>query len=328
MKRSGFGMQWFKRAQRGLPLALCVAVCVAIAACAPARAQGAPGAPPVNASPAAATQPGPSVRPTAETKPAEAPRPGPTVLIPPPPAPAAQPASPLSATSPLSPAYQLGGGDRVRLIVFGERDLSGEYVVDSIGQIAVPLIGEVRVIGLTIRQAEAAVAKILRDGGYLNDPRVSIEVLNFRPFYILGEVMKPSEYPYVSGLTVFNAVATAGGFTPLADQTRVFIKRAGVDREEEVRLSATVAVQPGDTVRIAKGAFYILGEVNAPDEYPFSEGLTVQNAVAIARGFTYRANRGVVFIKRAGELTEKKQRLTPSLTINPGDTIRIPERFF
>lgn len=243
---------------------------------------------------------------------------------------AATPAAPAAAAAPQganTDEYVLGANDRIRLIVFGEEQLSGEFVVDSTGRAALPLIGEVAAAGLTLRQFERRVEDQLGDG-YLNDPRVSAEVLNFRPFYILGEVVRPNQYPYASNLSVLNAVATAGGFTPLADQTRVFIRRAGADTEELVPLTPEAIVYPGDTVRIAKGAFYILGEVNRPGEYPYTTGLTVLNAVATAAGFTYRANQGRVFIQRQGEAEERSYRLRPNVVIQPGDTIRIGERFF
>lgn len=248
--------------------------------------------------------------------------------------PGAQIASASPTGAPLAPAaapadtdYFLGAQDRVRLIVFGEETLSGEFAIDVTGRIALPLIGEVQAQGLTPRQLERAIEASLRQG-YLNDPRVSIEVLTFRPFYILGEVRTPGELPYSTGLTALNAVARAGGFTPLADQRRVFIKRAGTETEVELALGPSTMVLPGDTVRIGKGAFYILGEVNAPGEYAYSDGMTLQNAVAMAGGWTYRANKNRIFIKRKGETEEREMKVTPSLVLQPGDAIRVVERFF
>jgi polysaccharide export outer membrane protein len=223
--------------------------------------------------------------------------------------------------------YVLGVGDQLRVIVFGEEDLSGEFVVDSTGRVSLPLIGEIQAATLSVSEFQQRVQQELRQG-YLNDPRVSAEVLNFRPFYILGEVQRPGEYPFTNGLTVLNAVATSGGFTPLANQTRVFIKPAGDGIEREIDLTAATPVAPGDTIRIAKGAFYILGEVTRPGEYPFTDGLTVLNAVATAGGFTYRANQNRVYIQRAGSSEEQPLRLAPDLQVEPGDTIRIGERFF
>jgi protein involved in polysaccharide export with SLBB domain len=150
--------------------------------------------------------------------------------------------------------YQLGSGDQVRLIVFGEERLSGQFVVDGGGRVSLPLIGEVQAGGQTLREFEQSVVTLLRDG-YLNDPRVSAEVLNYRPYYILGEVEIAGEYPYTDGLTVMNAVATAGGFTYRANTRTVHVKRAGEGDFVQMPLSAVTSVQPGDTIRIGERFF-------------------------------------------------------------------------
>lgn len=151
--------------------------------------------------------------------------------------------------------YKLGAGDKVRIIVFGEDSLSGEFAVPGgNGVIAFPLIGDVTAGGLTVGQLQGQLEAKLKDG-YLKDPHVSIEVLNYRPFYILGEVTKPGEYPYTNGLTVLNAVATANGFTYRADTRRVFIKRANEPLEREYPLTSMTPVAPGDTIRIKERFF-------------------------------------------------------------------------
>lgn len=150
--------------------------------------------------------------------------------------------------------YVLGAGDQIRVIVFGEDNLSGEFLVDGAGSISMPLIGEVQAKGKSIRDFQRNVEAALLNG-YLNDPRVSAEVLNFRPFYILGEVEESGEYPFSSGLTVVNAVATAGGFTYRANQKVVFIKRAGDSKEVQYVLTTTTPVQPGDTIRLVERRF-------------------------------------------------------------------------
>jgi protein involved in polysaccharide export with SLBB domain len=165
----------------------------------------------------------------------------------------AQSADPASAGTELD--YKLGAGDKVRIIVFGESDLTGEFdVPGSVGTISFPLIGDVQAGGLTVGELQTEIEAKLRDG-YLKDPRVSIEVLNYRPFYILGEVTKPGEYPYTNGLTVLNAVATANGFTYRADTRHVFIKRANEPMEHEYPLTSDTPVAPGDTIRIKERFF-------------------------------------------------------------------------
>ncbi|WP_165184053.1 polysaccharide biosynthesis/export family protein [Caulobacter soli] len=166
-----------------------------------------------------------------------------------PPAAVAGEAPPASASD-----YLLGSGDKVRVTVYGEPELSGEFFVTGSGLVSLPLIGEVRAAGLNVRQFQDTVQNALSNG-YLKEPRVSAEVLSFRPFYILGEVDKPGTYPYTSGLTVFNAVATAGGFTYRADKGKVFIKRLGEAVEHKYTLDPTVTVAPGDTIRIGERFF-------------------------------------------------------------------------
>jgi polysaccharide export outer membrane protein len=150
--------------------------------------------------------------------------------------------------------YRLGAGDRVRLTVFGETDLSGDFSVDGTGQVSLPLIGEVEARNLTVREFQRAVDARLRDG-YLKDPRVSAEVVQYRPFYILGEVQRPGTYAYQNGLTVLNAVATAQGFTYRANEKVVFIRRDGDQEEQKFPLTSTTPVRPGDTIRISERFF-------------------------------------------------------------------------
>jgi len=127
------------------------------------------------------------------------------------------------------PEYRLGANDKIRVITFGEDSLTGEFFIGGSGKVSLPLIGEVQAAGLSISQFQNEVETALKQG-YLKDPHVSVEVLTYRPFYILGEVQKPGEYPYSNGLTVLNAVATANGFTYRANDKKVFIKRADANQ--------------------------------------------------------------------------------------------------
>lgn len=151
-------------------------------------------------------------------------------------------------------AYLLGPGDRIRLIVYGEEDLSGEFAIDGAGLVSLPLIGEVQAGGVTVADWRRAVDARLREG-YLRDPRVSAEVASYRPYFILGEVERPGTYAYQSGLTVLNAVATAEGFTYRANQKVIFIRRDGEAAETRFDLTSTTPVRPGDTIRVAERFF-------------------------------------------------------------------------
>ena len=177
---------------------------------------------------------------------------------------AASPPPPVGATPPGDPAraaeaeaapesaYRLGSGDQLRVIVFGEEELSGEFEVDDTGTISLPLIGQVGAEDRTLRSFEKAVEERLRDG-YLKDPRVSAEVLNYRPFYIIGEVDEDGKYPFVSGMHVLNAVALAGGYTYRANTRKVFITR-GVE-EGEFPATHETRVEPGDLIRVPERFF-------------------------------------------------------------------------
>ena len=168
-------------------------------------------------------------------------------------APALQSAAP--AMAPADMGYRLGAGDKVRIIVFGEDSLTGEYLVPGgAGKISFPLVGDITAGGLTVGELEKELVDALSDG-FLKQPRVSIEVLEYRPFFILGEVMKPGEYPYTNGLTVLNAVATANGFTYRADTHKVYIKRATDTKEQQYQLTTSTPVEPGDTIRIGERFF-------------------------------------------------------------------------
>lgn len=150
--------------------------------------------------------------------------------------------------------YLLGTGDQLRLTVFNEPTLSGEFEVDAAGMISIPLIGNMKASGQTARVLEAEITKKL-SSGYMRDPRVNIEILKYRPFYIIGEVSKPGEYPYRSGMNVMSAVAVAGGFTYRASENSVRIRRAGQTDEHTYPLTTTTMVYPGDIVRVPERLF-------------------------------------------------------------------------
>ncbi len=150
--------------------------------------------------------------------------------------------------------YRLDSGDQVRITVFGEPDLSGEFELDGQGILSLPLIDDVEAKGKTVRDLMRNIEDKLRDG-YLRNPQVSAEVITYRPYYILGEVNTPGEYPFTSGLTVMNAIASAGDFTYRADKRKVLIKSVGVAEEREIELTPSTVVRPGDTIRIRERFF-------------------------------------------------------------------------
>jgi polysaccharide export outer membrane protein len=150
--------------------------------------------------------------------------------------------------------YVLDAGDRLRVLVFGQENLSNLYAVDAKGAIAMPLIGTVPAAGMTTEELATAIKARLRKG-FLRDPDVVVEVDQYRPFFILGEVANPGQFAYINGLTAQTAIAVAGGFAPRADRTGVDLTRQidGVIRT--ARLSLATPIRPGDTITVTERWF-------------------------------------------------------------------------
>jgi protein involved in polysaccharide export with SLBB domain len=160
----------------------------------------------------------------------------------------------LAATTGSMTELRLAPGDKVRVTVFGEDKLSGEYQIDNAGSLSLPLAGTIRGAGLTKSELEQSLTKQLQ-GEYLRNPKVTIDVTSFRPFYVLGEVSKPGEYPYRSGLNVLSAIAVAGGATYRASTSKVMIQRSGSTEMTEYPQATTVLIMPGDVVRVPERFF-------------------------------------------------------------------------
>jgi polysaccharide export outer membrane protein len=150
--------------------------------------------------------------------------------------------------------YRLASGDRLRIIVFGQDTLTNAYAVDGAGRISMPLIGMVDAYGLTTADLERRIEQRLR-GGYLREPRVSVEVEAYRPFFILGEVTNAGQYPYINGMTVQNALAVSGGFGPRAQRNWVDLTRV-IDGEPVTgAVPITQPILPGDTITVRERFF-------------------------------------------------------------------------
>lgn len=150
--------------------------------------------------------------------------------------------------------YRLGAGDRVRLVVFGQDELTGEYLVSDSGFITVPLIGPVDAEGVGVRELEERIAEKLKDG-ILVDPNCTVEIATYRPFFILGETKAPGQYDYVPRMTVLTAVSISGGFTFRADQDTVSITRQVDGQLAEFRAEPLAYVQPGDVINVYERYF-------------------------------------------------------------------------
>lgn len=161
-------------------------------------------------------------------------------------------AVPLQAQG-LSQEYRLSAGDRIRIAVFGEPDLSVTARIDGSGAISYPLLGELSVAGLTSDALERLIADRLR-GPYLVDPRVTVSIEEYREFFIMGQVNRPGSYPYVPGLTVRRAISIAGGFTDIAARGKLFLISEKSPQQER-RVQPDAPVGPGDTVVVKESLF-------------------------------------------------------------------------
>ncbi len=150
--------------------------------------------------------------------------------------------------------YRLASGDRLRIIVFGQDNLSNIYAVDGSGRISMPLIDTVEAQGRTTQQLEKAIEARLRSG-FLREPKVSVEVDTYRPFFVLGEVTNSGQFPYVNGMTVQTAVAIAGGFTPRGQRSVAEVTRVVDGQLVTATVPITYPVQPGDTIVIKERWF-------------------------------------------------------------------------
>ena len=159
----------------------------------------------------------------------------------------------LFAVAPGEP-YTLAAGDRLRVIVFGQDSLSNSYAVDGVGRISMPLIGSVPVQGLDVASVEREIAGRLL-AGFVRDPRVSVEVEAFRPFFVLGEVTTAGQFPYVEGMTAQMAVAIAGGFNPRAYHGGVDLTRMCDGRPLTGRVPLETPIRPGDTITVRERIF-------------------------------------------------------------------------
>lgn len=168
---------------------------------------------------------------------------------------------PASDLPPLPPyqvkAYRLGGGDQIRIITFGEDQLTGQFRINDQGDLALPLLGSVRAAGLTTTALADRISDDLRERQLLKNPSVSVEVQSYRPVFVLGEVAKPGEYAYQPGMTVLTAVAVAGGFTYRAVQDEASVTRTTSEqgKGEEGRATPQDFVAPGDVIKIYERRF-------------------------------------------------------------------------
>jgi polysaccharide export outer membrane protein len=168
----------------------------------------------------------------------------------------AQPAHYIATSSarPTAGPYILGPGDRLRIKSYDDTNVTGEYEVNSAGFVSVPLVGQVKASGMTTRKLEDAITARLKNG-IAKDPKINVEIATYASFYIYGEVKKAGVYPYQPGLTVADAIATAGGLTYRADENTIFLQHPGAGSQLIVPLGQPTRIAPGDNIRVAERFF-------------------------------------------------------------------------
>jgi protein involved in polysaccharide export with SLBB domain len=152
-------------------------------------------------------------------------------------------------------ATRLQPGETLKVTIYGEEALSGSYVINPSGDLAMPLVGTIKAAGRTRLELEREITSRYSNGKYLQEPKVTVDVVSYRPIYVLGETLRPGAYPYTSGLNALTAITQAGGLTYRASRDTVYIQHAGEDVWQMYPLSASVLIAPGDLIRIPERYF-------------------------------------------------------------------------
>ena len=248
--------------------------------------------------------------------------------------------------------YVVGPQDILTITSFDQEDLTGKYPVDSDGTFTFPLVGRVKAGGLTLRELEAEIKRLLKDGFFFKDPQLSVGVEQYRSqkIHILGEVRNPGTYPLAGDMSLIEAVARAGSTLPSASGEALVVRaKPGQQTSAPVlpngdetdvttvdlkqlqsgAFSQNVSLRDGDTIFVPRAeSVYVFGQVKSPGAYPIQRNTTVLQALSLAGGVTDRGATGRIRIVRIekGKTIEVRVKLTD--IVRPGDTIMIPERFF
>lgn len=247
-------------------------------------------------------------------------------------------------------SYAVGPQDVLLITVFDQQDLGGKYTVDADGSVSFPLIGRLKVGGLTLQQIEGALRTALADGFFRN-PQVSVGIEQYRSqrVFVVGEVRAPGTYQLSGDMTLIEVLARAGSTTPdaageamivrpkgkadgplLPDQDRgADVVRIDIKELQSGRLSQNTLLRDGDTVFVPRAELvYVFGQVRNPGAYPLQKGTTILQALSLAGGVTDRGATGRIRVARVVDGKKTEVRLKVEDVVEPGDTIIVPERFF
>lgn len=253
------------------------------------------------------------------------------------------------ASAPDAANYVIGPGDRLRILVWNQENISGEYVVAGDGSFTFPLVGRVSASGLTAGRLEAELRRMLADG-FFRDPQVTATVLEYRSkrVFVMGALRQPGTYPLTREMTLTEALSSAGSTTADAADHAFIIRSPhaegpvlpGEDASAEVikvdlrrldagQLSSVATMHDGDTVYVPRAAsVFVYGEVQRPGAYPIGQDTTVRQAIALAGGLTEFGSTGRVRILRLVGGVEQEIRVKLHDPVRAGDTVVVPERFF
>jgi protein involved in polysaccharide export with SLBB domain len=223
--------------------------------------------------------------------------------------------------------YRLGKSDLIDIKVFGEENLSMKVRLSEEGIISYPFLGELDLADLTVNEVEKLITSGLK-GDYLVDPKVTVAILEYRQFFVNGEIKNSGGYDFVPGMTINKAISLAGGFTERASRNEIFIIRDGDETATPLPAQLDTYIAPGDIINIKQyQKFFVDGEVKKAGSYNFLHGLTVNKAISMAGGFTEKASRNEIFI-----IPKNKEKIAANLStpVKPGDIIMVKQykKFF
>jgi polysaccharide export outer membrane protein len=233
---------------------------------------------------------------------------------------------PAQAATDVDGDYKLGPGDQIHISVLHEDNLSMEVRLSDRGTISYPMIGQIDAGGKTTREVEVLIRNEL-SGKYLMDPQVTVNIMEFRKFFVGGEVKSPGGFPFTPGMTVQQAITLAGGPTDEgSDQVWVTHEREPASSARII--DAQSPIRPGDHLEVREaGEIVVDGEVNSPGVYPFKRGMTIHKAIALAGGQTERASKTILVIHE-DDPEHKSEEVGPFTPVRPGDLIHVEESFF
>jgi len=238
--------------------------------------------------------------------------------------------------------YLLGGGDTVDIVVYGQSDLTTTArISQDDGTITFPLLDEVAIAGLSPEEAGRKIAKLLRDGGFIKNPQVSLTVKEFQSqkIPVMGQVNKPGQYTLKGESRVIDLISEAGGLKEdAADIIAVVKKENGKQVKHEIDLLRFYAGDMGQNIKVSRGdfimvpkmdEFYIHGEVQSPGLYRLERNMTVMQALSVGGGVSDRGSlRGIVVTRNQGDGTTKKLKLDLTSKVKPNDVLYVKERLF